>query len=99
VKDKVRHELNRYVDLMKKHGYNAESVAIFGIDTVEEVSKSALDILDKYPNATFFGGQIVFPKRTLMSLLLHNYTLFSVHEKLYKEGIPFFVMPIELPAK
>ena len=99
VKDKVRHELNRYVELMKQHGYNAEGIAIFGIDTVEEVSKAALDILDKYPNATFFGGQIVFPKRTLMSLLLHNYTLFSVHEKLYKEGIPFFVMPIELPAK
>ena len=99
VKDKVRHELNKYVELMKQHGYNAEGVAVFGIDTVEEVSKSALNILDKYPNATFFGGQIVFPKKTLMSRLLHNYTLFSVQEKFYKESIPFFVMPIELPAK
>jgi len=99
VKEKVRVQLGRYVELMKQHGYNAEAVATFGIDTVEEVSKAALNILDKYPNATFFGGQIVFPKKTFMSRLLHNYTLFSVHEKLYKEGIPFFVMPIELPAK
>lgn len=99
VKDKVGKQLNRYVELMKQHGYNAEAVPIYGIDTVEEVSKAALTILDKYPNATFFGGQIVFPKRTFMSRLLHNYTLFSVHEKLYKEGVPFFVMPIELPAK
>jgi hypothetical protein len=84
---------------LKQHGYNAEAVPIYGIDTVEEVSKAAINILDKYPNATFFGGQIVFPRKTLMSRLLHNYTLFSVHEKLYKEGVPFFVMPIELPAK
>lgn len=99
VKDKVGKQLNRYVELMKQHGYNAEAVPIYGIDTVEEVSKAAIAILDKYPNATFFGGQIVFPRKTLMSRLLHNYTLFSVHEKLYKEGVPFFVMPIELPAK
>ncbi len=99
VKDKVHKELNRYVELLKQHGYHAEGVAVFGIDTVEEISKAACELLEKYPNATFFGGQVVFPRTTLMSRLLHNYTLFSVHERLYKEGIPFFVMPIELPAK
>ena len=99
VQDKVKSELNRYVELLTQHGYHAEAVSRFGIDTVEEIDKASSEILKKYPNATFFGGQIVFPKDTLMSRILHNYTVFSVQERLYKKGIPLFVMPIELPVK
>jgi len=96
VRSKVEHELNRYVEMMRHQGYNAESVSAYGIDTVEEVGNVACEIFQKYPNATFFGGQVVFPKTTFLSRLLHNYTLFSVQERLYKLGIPLFILPIEL---
>lgn len=99
VQNKVKEQLNCYVELLKQHGYNAEGIYRFGTDTVEEIDKAASDILKKYPNATFFGGQIIFPKSSFMSRLLHNYTVFSAQQRLYKKGIPLFVLPIELPVK
>jgi len=96
VKRKVESEVNHYVDLMKRHGYHAEGFYLFGTDTVEEISKVAVEILDRYPNATFFGGQTIFPNSFFMSRLLHNYTLFSTQHRLYKEGIPLFILPIEI---
>ena len=36
VKTKVEREVNRYVELMKRSGYNAEGICLYGIDTVEE---------------------------------------------------------------
>jgi amino acid transporter len=99
VKHKVQTELNRYVELMHQQGFHAEGLPVFGIDTVEELHSVTQRILKTYPNATFFGGQVVFPKNIFFSKLLHNYTLFSVQQMLYKEGIPFFVMPIELPTR
>ncbi|MBN3033051.1 MAG: APC family permease [Candidatus Saganbacteria bacterium] len=95
VKKKVRNEVSRYVNLMRRHGYHAEGVGLFGIDTVEEVAAAAQKLKQTYPNSTFFGGQIVFAKNSLMAKLLHNYTLFSVQERLHKEGIPLFILPIE----
>jgi len=99
VQNKVKNQLNRYVELLQQHGYNAEGIYRFGTDTVEEIDKAASDILKKYPNATFFGGQIIFPKSSFLSRLLHNYTVFSAQQRLYKKGIPLFVLPIELPVK
>lgn len=98
VKQKVEHEVNRYIDLMKRHGYHAEGFGLFGTDTVEEISHISEKILARYPHATFFGGQMVFPDNSIVSRLLHNYTLFSMQSRLYKEGIPLFVIPIEVPA-
>jgi len=95
VKKKVQNEVGRYVNLLRRHGYHAEGLSLFGIDTVEEVAAAAHKLKETYPNSTFFGGQIVFPKGSLMPKLLHNYTLFAVQERLHKEGIPLFILPIE----
>lgn len=99
VKKKVQNEVGRYVNLMRRHGYHAEGLSLFGIDTVEEVSKMAHQLKETYQNSTFFGGQIVFAKNSLIAKLLHNYTLFSVQERLHKEGIPLFILPIEAGFK
>jgi amino acid transporter len=97
VQRKVSHELQRYVDLLRRHGYHAEAHALYGIDTVEELEKCLPDLLQKYPQAKFFGGQIVFPRRSLLPGLMHNYTLFSAQRQLYDNyGIHLYVMPVEL---
>lgn len=96
VREKVENEVNRYIELMKKHGYHAEGMGLFGTDTVEEISHVASQILHRYPNATFFGGQVVFPNNPLISRLLHNYTLFSMQQRLFKEGVPLFIIPIDV---
>jgi hypothetical protein len=97
VKKKVENELGRYVHLLRRHGYHAEGIALYGIDTAEELEKYVPQLLERYPHATFFGGQLDFPRRAILPRLLHNYTLFSVQRQLYdKLGVHLYVLPIEL---
>ncbi|MFA6548928.1 MAG: APC family permease [Candidatus Margulisiibacteriota bacterium] len=96
VKFKVESELKRYTGLMERHGYGTGSLALYGIDTGAEIEKAVPDLLQRYPNATFFGGQIIFPRYALISKLLHNYTLLAVQKQLYKMGIHLYVLPIEI---
>jgi hypothetical protein len=96
IKKKVEEQISHYVAMLNRFGYHAESVTLYGTDTVEEAMKAAQIIIEKHPNSTFFGGQIIFPKNSLLMRLLHNYTLFSIQKSLYEKGIPLFVLPIEL---
>ncbi|MBI1882587.1 MAG: APC family permease [Chlamydiae bacterium] len=95
---KVRTEgdINRYVTYMKNQGFYAEGVYTLGIDVVSEVEKIIPSILKRFPQAVFFGGQIVFPKDSLMTRWLHNYTVFSIQKRLYRQGIPFVIFPIRV---
>jgi amino acid transporter len=96
VRNKVEGELKRYVDLMRRHGYHAESMVLLGIDTGEEINKIVPALLMRYPNATFFGGQLIFPKQAFISNLLHNQTLFSLQKQFFDRKIHLYVLPVEL---
>ena len=87
-------EVERYAEIMRKNGYNAESFVAIGIDIVDEVSKIAPKIMEKYPKAIFFGGQIVLPKDSIVTRLLHNYTVFAVQRRLYSKGITVVLLPV-----
>ncbi len=92
----VKTEVNRYVEFMQRHGYYAEGVYSVGIDIVEEVTKIAPKIQERFPQAVFFGGQLVFPQDTILSRWLHNYIAFSVQRRFYRLGIPFVILPIRV---
>jgi hypothetical protein len=89
-------ELDRYVTHMHAHGTYAECYYSVGTDVVEELSLIAPSITQKFPNAVFFGGQLVFPKDTIASRWLHNYTVFEVQRRFYRQGIPFVLLPIRV---
>jgi len=92
----VNDELDRYVTLMRAHGYYAEGFSSVGTDAVEEICSVAYKIIEQYPQAVFFGGQMIFPQDTFFSKLLHNYTTFAVQKRFYRQGIPFLIMPIRV---
>jgi len=92
----VKHELEKYVHFMNRNGYYAEAVQKIGVDVIEEASRAAPPILQRFPNAIFFGGQLVFPKDTFLIRFLHNYTVFSLQKRLYREGILFVILPIRV---
>lgn len=96
LKAKVKSDVDRYVNFVREHGYYAEAIITVGTDVVEEVHKKAPDILERFPNAVFFGGQIVFPKDTIFTRVLHNYSVFSLQRKLYRDGLPFIILPIKV---
>lgn len=93
---KVKEDVKRYVQLVEKYGYHGEGITRLGTDVVDEVIKIAPKIIAHHPNSIFFGGQIVFPNENLSTKVLHNYTVFALQEKLYKKGIPFIILPVNL---
>jgi len=92
----VKTDVKRYVDFMQKNGYYAEGMSVVGVDVVEEVNQAAAEILNRFPNAVFFGGQLIFPKDSFMLRFLHNYTVFALQKRLYRQGIPFVILPIRV---
>lgn len=96
LKQKTNDSLQKYIELANKHGYWAEGVSLIGLDVEEEIIKAMPDIKKKYRNVIFFGGQIVFPKDSFLTRLLHNYTVLSLQRKLYNQGIQLIILPIKI---
>jgi hypothetical protein len=96
LKTEVKKELDRYVQYMRCHGYYAASYSSFGTDVVDEVVRIMPEIMERFPNAVLFGGQLVFPKAGLLSGVFHNYTIFAVQRHFYNQGIPVVVLPIRV---
>ncbi len=89
-------EANRYVKYMKEHNYYAEAFTSVGTDVVDEINNLVPKITAKYHNVVFFGGQLVFPEESFMTRWLHNYIVFAVQRKFYRQGIPFVILPIRV---
>jgi hypothetical protein len=96
LKRHIDDELSHYVELMRVEGFYATAFSSVGTDAVEGVCDIADQIRQQYPQAVFFGGQLVFPKDSLFNRLLHNYTTFAVQKRLYRLGIPFLIMPVRV---
>jgi amino acid transporter len=92
----IKTESNRYVTFLQSQGYYATSIQTIGVDVTKALIQIAPKILEQFPNAVFFGGQLVFPKESLFSRWLHNFTIFSVQRRLYNQGIPVVIMPIRV---
>jgi amino acid transporter len=86
-------ELNRYVELAHGEGFYAETASGIGTDAVDGIVTIVDKIRTRYPNAVFFGGQMVFPRDNIFDRLLHNYTTFAVQKRFYRQGIPFLIIP------
>ncbi len=96
LKVQVKKELDRYVNYMRRHGYYAAGYSSFGTDVVNEIANLAPQILERFPNAVFFGGQLVFPQATFLSGVFHNYTIFAIQRRFYSQGIPVVILPIRV---
>jgi amino acid transporter len=96
LREHVKKDLDRYVALMRRQGFHAEGVSSMGVDVIEEVSKAVPGVLARFPRAVMFGGQLVFEKDSFLSPLFHNYTVFALQKMLYRQGIPFLILPIRV---
>src|SRR5205814_1795188 len=84
LREHVRNEVERYVHYMRQHGFCAEGYSSIGTDVVAEVTKLAPKILERFPQAVFFGGQLVFPRESFLSRFLHNYAVFAAQRQFYE---------------
>jgi len=96
IRQNIEQDLSKYVYLIKQLGYNAEYRYSIGTDVAEEVLNIVPEIVEKYTNTTFIGGQLVFSGTYRVSRILHNYTIFSIQRRLYKLGLTTIIIPISL---
>jgi hypothetical protein len=67
-----------------------------GTDVAEEVEKLAVRVTAQFPHCVLFASQLVFPRETIWTRLLHNYTAFAIQKRLYQRGLPLLILPIRV---
>jgi hypothetical protein len=92
----IQTENQKYVDYIRARSLGAQSVTALGIDVVQKATELAPRILEQFPNAIFFGGQLVFRKETFFTRILHNYAVFSLQRRFYQQGLPLLILPIRV---
>jgi amino acid transporter len=99
LKKHVDSELKEYVEFIQRHGYYGEAVSLVSHDVVEGSADVAPKLVEKFPQAVFFMGQLVFPEESFVSRLFYNNAVFAVQRRLYHVGIPFIIMPVRVKMR
>jgi hypothetical protein len=92
----VAEAAERYAGYMKQKGFYAETVSTIGHDAVSEATELAVQIAQRFPQAVFFGGQLVFTNESRLGRLLHNFTVFALQREFFRNGLPFLIVPIRV---
>jgi len=96
LEEHVNGELAKYVHFLRHEGHHAEAFGAIGTDLVDEVNALVPKIAEKYPNVVFFGGQLVFARESVFTRMLHNNVVFALQKKLYRQGMPFVILPLRV---
>jgi len=91
-----QNEARRFVAYMSKRGFYAEAHVALGTDIVEEAAKLCDVIAEKFPQAQFFAGQLVFKDESTVTRWLHNHTVFELQRRLYHTGRAMLILPIQV---
>jgi amino acid transporter len=96
LEESVKRDLEMYVQYMQSHGFYSTSFHALGTDVATEVENLAVKVTEQFPNSVLFASQLVFPRETLWTRLLHNYTAFAIQKRLYQRGLPLLILPIRV---
>jgi amino acid transporter len=96
LREHSRIEVERYVGYMSRRGFYAEAHYALGTDIVDEAAKLCDVIAEKFPQAQFFAGQLVFKDESLVARWLHNHTVFELQRRLYQNGRAMLILPIQV---
>jgi amino acid transporter len=89
-------EVRKFVAYMGKRGFYAEAHVALGTDIVDEASKLCDVVGEKFPQAQFFAGQLVFKDESMVTRWLHNHTVFELQRRLYRTGRAMLILPIQV---
>ncbi|MDD5676956.1 MAG: APC family permease [Kiritimatiellae bacterium] len=92
----IMRDTDQYAEHMRRRGFHAEVVTDIGTDIIEKAGEMAAHISQRFPQAVFFGGQLVFPKESWLTRLLHNFMVFALQRQIFRQGIPFLIVPIRV---
>ncbi|HEY4415569.1 MAG TPA: APC family permease [Verrucomicrobiae bacterium] len=96
LREHSRTAVDRYVTYMTKRGFYAEAHIALGTDIVDEATHQCNILAEKFPQAQFFAGQLVFKDESLITRWLHNHTVFELQRRLYQSGRAMLILPIQV---
>jgi amino acid transporter len=93
---RTRHDAERYAELCRRCGLEAEVQTAIGHDLVTTIREQVGEVLRRHPTAVVFGGQLAFQQETTWTRWLHNWVVFSLQRFYCREGVPFVIVPIRV---
>ncbi|MGB7769192.1 MAG: APC family permease [Verrucomicrobiia bacterium] len=91
-----RREVERYATYMRREGFYAEAHFGLGTDVADEAAKLCEEVAKRFPQSQFFAGQLVFKDESFLTRWLHNHTVFELQRRLYQNGWPMLILPIQV---
>jgi len=99
LENKVKADLDKYVNLCQRMGYYGEYRFTLGTDLIAELEGMCLDLIKEFRRPVVFAGQLVFQKENLFTRSLHHETAFSIQRRLQFTGVQVIIMPIRVWEK
>ena len=96
LEDKVRVDLERYIQLAQRMGYYSEYRYTLGTDLIAELEGMCLDLVKEFRRPVVFAGQLVFQRENLFTRSLHRETAFSIQRRLQFAGVQVIILPIRV---
>jgi amino acid transporter len=96
LREHSRREVERDAAYMRSRGFYAEAHYALGTDVVEAAAGLCDEVAARYPQAQYFAGQLVFKDENLLTRWLHNHTVFELQRRLYRDGRPMLILPIQV---
>jgi hypothetical protein len=81
---------------MGQRGFYSEARIALGTDIVAEAGNLCAEIAERFPQAQFFAGQLVFKDESFLTRWLHNHTVFELQRRLYQNGRAMLILPIQV---
>jgi amino acid transporter len=98
MRESVRSELLRYVELARKLGLAADYCMEVGIEVVDTATQVCESIKKEYAQSVIFEGQLTFGLEKFYHKILHNETAYAIQRRLQKSGITTVILPVQLEA-
>lgn len=92
----LKSDLQKYVEIVNKMGFYAESHMIMETDVNEGLETLCMKVSKEWQRKMYFAGQLVFEKETMANRVLHNQTAFALQRKLLFKGLEVVILPIRV---
>lgn len=96
MRQEVGQTLEYFVNYCQQYQLAADSYSAFGTDTVDELTKLAEEVSQKYPNSIFFASKLVFEHDNWITRILHNETPTTLQRHLHLQGKELMILPMKI---
>ena len=96
LEERVRVDLEKYVNLAQRMGYYCEYRLTLGTDLIAELEGMCVDLMKEFRRPMVFAGQLVFQRENLFTRSLHHETAFAIQRRLQFRGVQVIILPIRV---